>query len=114
MGNATQWRRSVSTYAAQTARAFVTDSRTILITSPGGPETAAIQRETSPGLNGAGASAGVGAVVALTVASREGPAGARGRPPFVRLADLRSDAAGRCLEGLRGGHRAAALRRAHP
>ncbi len=70
----------MSTNAAQATSAFITESKTILTTSPGPPEKAAIPRAIPLGLK-TGGTAAVGAVAVLTW-GREGRAGVRrGRPP---------------------------------
>ncbi len=56
----------MSTNAAQATSAFITESKTILTTSPGAPEKAAIPRAIPLGLKTGPAAAGVGAVAVLT------------------------------------------------
>src|SRR4051794_26540718 len=102
--------RSTSTYAAQAASAFETESRTILTTSPVGPEKAAIARALQAGWR-AGGGGGAGRVSGDAVRGRGAGAGRRGRPEgrprrVPGLADLVGDRAGRGPEGDRGPRRA--------
>src|SRR5437763_14510060 len=85
--SATQRERSSSTTAAQMATAFISARSAILITKPGAPENAAIDRATSPGRNG---SFGAAAVAVLTAPRRghgERRAGARDGARSARLGD---------------------------
>ena len=94
----------------------MTASRTILITSPGGPENEGDAARDTPRLERRGsACGGRGGCRAHGIGQGEEQRAPCGRPlGRAELADLGGDAARRALEGLRGGHRAAALRRADP